>query len=331
MIDVSQVTNYDVILLCVFGAILLIGFLKGILGGFWKSVIKLALWIVLIVLIVKFAPVLGTQLATTGILEKLVSMIGDTAIVEFVLGLISETLYISLASSAMLIVGAIIIGLVSMITKSIFKKKRFISRLIAAIFSTAFNAVIVTVLFIVASSPLLFKGAQEHINNNEYLVMYQDNIVVPIQGLLSQKEIPSSVEEITLVALNQEATKDNVEKLGKTIDLLSNPEESLASIVVKDGEGNITGIDQVKATELYSDLVFTLKIVNDLENADAKQALGLILQGTLEENLSGLIYEGHAVVTVTVNATDYDNMNVYMSNLGFTSTLENTINSIFVK
>ena len=59
MFDVSQVTSYSMILLCVFGALLVIGFLKGFLGGFWKSVIKLLLWVALAIAIFKFAPMVG--------------------------------------------------------------------------------------------------------------------------------------------------------------------------------------------------------------------------------------------------------------------------------
>ena len=331
MIDVSQVTSYDMILLCVFGALLLIGFLKGLLGGFWKSVIKFALWVALIIAIIKFAPILGAQLATTGIIENLIGMIGNTQIVNFVLGLIGTGAYTILAGLCMLIAGAIVIGLISMITKSLFKKKRFLSRIVAAIFSTAFNAVIVTALFIVASSPLLFKGAQEHINSNQYLVMYQDYVVDPVQDVLTSKGLPSSVEEVTLVALKQAPTQENVAKLGNVITLMTHSKDVLASMFTTDNDGNINGLNEANAKAVYSDVVFFAKIVNDMEEGTTKEEMSLILQLMLQESLTPLVHEGVAVATVTVPAAEYDAMNVYMANLGFTSLLEHTVNAVFVK
>ena len=331
MIDVSQVTSYDMILLCVFGALLLIGFLKGLLGGFWKSVIKFALWVALIIAIIKFAPILGAQLATTGIIENLIGMIGNTQIVNFVLGLIGTGAYTILAGLCMLIAGAIVIGLISMITKSLFKKKRFLSRIVAAIFSTAFNAVIVTALFIVASSPLLFKGAQEHINDNQYLVMYQDYVVEPVQDVLSSNGLPSSVEEVTLVALKQAPTQENVAKLANVLVLMTDSKTVLSSMFTTDSNGNITGVNQTNAKAVYSDVVFFAKIVNDMEEGSSKEEFSSLIQLMLKESLTPLMHEGNAVVTVTVPAAEYDAMSTYMANLGFTADLENTVKSIFVK
>lgn len=331
MIDVSQVTSYGMILLCVFGALLLIGFLKGFLGGFWKSVIKLVLWVALIVATIYFAPVVGAQLATTGFIEGLVSKLGNTDIVNFLTGAIGPELYNIVAGLAMLILGSIIIGLIGMIMKSIFRRKGFFSRLIASIFSLAFNAVIVTILFIISTSPLLFNGAQKHVDNNEILTMYQDKVVEPVQGLLKENQIPSSVEEIVLIAINQEPTEENLNKLFNVITLMTDSDKVLAEVVVKDGSGNITGLDQVKAKALYSDLVFAAKIINDMEDGAAKDEFSNKLQTILNDNLSNFIYEGNAVTTVTVDEADHDAMNVYMASLGFTSNLENIVNKIFVK
>ena len=331
MIDVSQVTSYSMILLCVFGALLVIGFLKGFLGGFWKSVIKLLLWVALIVAIVMFAPVVGVELASTGIVESLLNLIGNTDFVNFILGTIGPDLYTILAGIAMLILGAIIIGLISMIAKALFRRKGFFSRLLGAIFSTAFNAVIVVILFIISTSPLLFNGGQEHVDSDPYLSMAQEYVVDPVQDILKQNNLPSNVEEVVLIALGEEPTKENTQKLFNVIDIVVDGEEALKKVVVFDGEGNPTGLDQDKASALYSDLVFAAKLINNMGEGSAKDALNEKLQDTLKDNLSPLIYEGNAISTVTVNADDYDEMNVYMASLGFTSNLEDTVNKIFVK
>lgn len=331
MIDVSQVTSYGMILLCVFGALLVIGFLKGFLGGFWKSVVKFVLWVALIVAIVMFAPAVGGELATTGIVESLLDSLGNTDFKNFIIGTIGDSLYSVLAGIAMLIVGSIIISLISMIAKALFRKKGFFSRLLGAIFSLAFNAVIVTVLFIVSTSPLLFHGAQEHVESNQYLMMYQEYVVKPVQGVLKQNELPSNVEEVVLVSLGEDPTEENTGKLFNVIGLVVDGEEALHAVVEFDPEGNPTGLNQEKASALYSDLVFAAKLVDKMSDGSTKDSLNNKLQKTLNDNLSPLIYEGHAVDTVTVNADDYDAMQVYMASLGFTSNLENTVNKIFVK
>lgn len=331
MIDVTQVTNYSMILLVVFGALLVIGFLKGFLGGFWKSVIKLILWISLIVAIVMFAPLVGGELASTGVVENLIGMIGDTDLVNFILGTIGPDLYAVLAGLIMLILGSIIIGLVSMIAKAIFKRKGFFSRLIGAIFSTAFNAVIVTILFIVSTSPLLFNGGQAHVNNDPYLSMYQEYVVEPVQGVLTKNKLPSTVEEVVLVSLGEEPNNANTQKLFNVIELVTNSEEVFKSVVEFDGSGNPTGLNQDKASALYSDLVFSAKLIDKMAEGAAKDALNEKLQDTLDDALTPFIYEGNAVDTITVNANDYDAMQVYMASLGFTSNLETKVNKIFVK
>ena len=201
MIDVSQFTSYSTILLVIFGALLILGFLKGVISGFLKTVIKFVLWVVLIIGIVMFAPNIGDALANTQFLENLIAGLGNT-----------ETLYTIVAGLLMLIVGAIVIGIILLILRSIFKKKNALSRILAGICSLAFNMVIVTVLFIISTSPLLFKGAQEHVDNNQVLSTYQEVIVEPVQGILQQNNIPSNVEEIALVALKQEPTQENTEK-----------------------------------------------------------------------------------------------------------------------
>ena len=331
MFDVSQVTSYSMILLCVFGALLVIGFLKGFLGGFWKSVIKLLLWVALAIAIFKFAPMVGAELASTGIVETLIGMLGDSEIVNFILGAIGPDAYVLLAGLAMLILGAIIIGLISMIAKAIFKRKRFFSRLLGAIFSLAFNAVIVTILFIISTSPLLFKGAQEHVDNDPYLSAFKGYVVTPVQEILDENNIPSTVEEIVLISIHQEPTAENVEKLFSVLELMGNPDETLEAVVEKDGSGNVTGLNQAKAADLYSDLVFTAKIINDMDEGSAKDGLNETFQLLLEEKLSSFIYEGTPIATVNVDDEEYDAMAVYMASLGFESSLEDTVNAIFVK
>lgn len=331
MIDVSQVTNYGMILLCVFGALLVIGFLKGFLGGFWKSVVKFVLWIALIVATIMFAPVVGEELASTGIVENFLDSLGNTSFKDFIIGTIGNDLYAILAGIAMLILGSIIIGLIGMIAKALFKKKGFFSRVFGAIFSTAFNAVIVTILFIVSTSPLLFHGGQEHVDNNQYLKMYQEYVVTPVQGILKENKLPSTVEDAVLVALGEEATDENITKLFNVIGLVVDGEEALHAVVEFDQDGNPTGLNQEKASALYGDLVFAAKLIDKMSEGSTKDSLNDKLQTTLNDNLSPLIYEGNAISTVTVNAADYDAMQVYMASLGFTSNLENTVNKIFVK
>ena len=102
-------------------------------------------------------------------------------------------------------------------------------------------------------------------------------------------------------------------------------------VLIKDENGNVTGVDKQEAKVLYSDIVFGAKIINDMDEGSTKDDLSNMLQGILSENLSQLVHEGQAVDTVTVDAQDYDAMNVYMANLGFKAELENTVNAIFVK
>ena len=258
-------------------------------------------------------------------------MLGDSEIVNFILGAIGPDAYVLLAGLAMLILGAIIIGLISMIAKAIFKRKRFFSRLLGAIFSLAFNAVIVTILFIISTSPLLFKGAQEHVDNDPYLSAFKGYVVTPVQEILDENNIPSTVEEIVLISIHQEPTAENVEKLFSVLELMGNPDETLEAVVEKDGSGNVTGLNQAKAADLYSDLVFTAKIINDMDEGSAKDGLNETFQLLLEEKLSSFIYEGTPIATVNVDDEEYDAMAVYMASLGFESSLEDTVNAIFVK
>ena len=230
----------------------------------------------------------------------------------------------------MLIVGAIIVGIILLILRSIFKKKNALSRILAGVCSLAFNMVIVTVLFIISTSPLLFKGAQEHVDNNQILSTYQEVVVEPVQGILQQNNIPSNVEEVTLVALKQEPTQENTEKFFRLLDIMSSGDLS-NKIVVKDGNGNITGINETEVKVLYSDIVFGAKIINDLDASSTKDSLSQMLQSILGGNINMLIVEGHPIATVQVDAAEYDAMNVYMTNLGFDPSLIETVNAIFIK
>lgn len=324
--DVSQVTNYGTILLVIMIALVAIGFLKGFFKGFWKSVVSFALWIALIVGIVMFAKPVGEQLATMKFLENIISGFGDSEISAFLQGIIGPTAYIVVAALGMLILGAIVIGLINMIVRSLFRRKSFISRLLAALVGAVINAVIATLIFIFASSPLLFNGADQVIQENEYLVMYQDSVVTPVQDILADNGLPSSVDDIVLIILKQKPTEENKTSLYNLISIVKDSESYLNSLVV-DGT-----LDELKVKSLYSDLVFFCKITSDLDEGVIKEGLKSSLKTTLEEFVSSMeVSEGVPYGSVTVDANKYDEMQIYMSDLGFELAFANRINAIFTK
>lgn len=324
--DVSQVPDYGNILLIIMIALVAIGFLKGFFKGFWKSVVSFALWIALIVGIVMFAQPVGEQLATMQFLENIISGFGDSEISAFLQGIIGPTAYVVIAALGMLILGAVIIGLINMIVRSLFRKKSFLSRLLAAIFGAAINAVFATLIFLIASSPLLFNGADVAIQDNEYLMMYQDSVVTPVQEILYDNELPSSVDDLVLIVLKQEPTEENKNSLYNLVEVVKDSEAYLESLVT---EGNL---NEVKVKELYSDLVFFCKIANDMDEGVIKGSLKASLMTTLEEFVSSMeISEGVPYGSVTVDAAKYDEMQIYMSDLGFELAFANRINAIFTK
>lgn len=325
--DVSNVSNYGDILLIVFAALLLIGFLKGFAKGFWKSVVSFLLWIGVIVVVVMFSANIGAQLQTMGLLESLISSFGDSEVSKLLTGLIGPTAYTIIAALAIIIVGAIIIGLLNVIARSLFRKKGFFSRLIGALWGLLFNGVIATVLLVLLSSPLLLKGSDKAVRENQYLAMYQDNVVVKVQEVLEQNNLPSTVDDLVLIALNQDLNEENRTRIGNISELMSDSEAYLNALVNPDNT-----VNQPKAKEAYKDIVFFAKVVNDMEAGATKDALKAPLEATLKAYTDGLIVGGNQpLATVTVDEADYNAMNSYMDSLSLDEELQSKVNLIFVK